>query len=172
MQVTEIRTTLFTILNNKYVDQCLQYSNAKTFSQHKRSARILEANEQDKRIRLRLPSRLWAHGLAVHCHHHWPHVSQHNSMSIAFCLCRQCDSRNLNLNPLCMLKAGSVPAIWTERVINIENQDNVSLIMSDSHWRWKRFMEPITAQFPHTSQSWPTQWGEGTRMICFSLSQR
>merc|ERR1719209_588506 len=28
----------------------------------------------------------------------------------------KCDSRNLNLNPLCMLKKGSLPALWTERV--------------------------------------------------------
>merc|ERR1712130_564260 len=28
----------------------------------------------------------------------------------------KCDSRNLNLNPLCMLKTGSLPALWTERV--------------------------------------------------------
>ena len=32
-------------------------------------------------------------------------------------LFRQCDSRNLNLNPLCMLKPGSLPALWTERVL-------------------------------------------------------
>ena len=34
-----------------------------------------------------------------------------------YVLFRNCDSRNLNLNPLCMLKAGSVPALWTEKVI-------------------------------------------------------
>ena len=35
---------------------------------------------------------------------------------------RKCDSRNLNLNPLCMLKAGPLPALWTERVITSYNR--------------------------------------------------
>ena len=29
---------------------------------------------------------------------------------------RQCDSRNLNVNPLCMLKAGPLSALWSARV--------------------------------------------------------
>ena len=31
---------------------------------------------------------------------------------------RPCDSRNLNLNPLCMLETGTLPKLWTNRVID------------------------------------------------------
>ena len=31
---------------------------------------------------------------------------------------RPCDSRNLNLNPLCMLETGTLPKLWTNRVNN------------------------------------------------------
>ena len=45
------------------------------------------------------------------------HKTQDTGRSFKENLFRQCDSRNLNLNPLCMLKPGSLPALWTERVL-------------------------------------------------------
>ena len=84
-------------------------------------------------------------------------------------LFRKCDSRNLNLNPLCMLKKGSLPALWTERVI----EDHfLKRIFFNSHWRWKRLTKPMRAHSPPTSQPCPTRWGEGTRTSCLSPSQR
>ena len=49
---------------------------------------------------------------------------------------RQCDSRNLNVNPLCMLKAGPLSALWSARVS-----------------KWKQFWIRHTVKI-HTTQFW------------------
>ena len=46
-------------------------------------------------------------------------------------LFRKCDSRNLNLNPLCMLRAGAVPALWTEKVIKDHIKTFAILILGE-----------------------------------------
>ena len=49
---------------------------------------------------------------------------------------RQCDSRNLNVNPLCMLKAGPLSALWSTRVS-----------------KWKQFWIRHAVKI-HTTQFW------------------
>ena len=54
----------------------------------------------------------------------WRLPFEDTSQSFKENLLRQCDSRNLNLNPLCMLKPGSLPALWTERVPATHSKDH------------------------------------------------
>ena len=44
--------------------------------------------------------------------------SQFQAHSVT-CISRPCDSRNLNLNPLCMLENSPLPKLWTDRVKTI-----------------------------------------------------
>ena len=108
----------------------------KDFSQCKKGAQIFEAHEEHNGSGLWLPSRLWSDGLAVLCHHQQPHVSVIVDSAFLFPsilqnLFRQCDSRNLNLDPLCMLRAGSLPALWTERVIKDHIKTFAVLILGE-----------------------------------------
>ena len=57
----------------------------------------------------------------------YPSDTAHVSLSIVLIpIKRPCDSRNLNLNPLCMLETGTLPKLWTDRVNNY-SKNNLKL---------------------------------------------
>ena len=117
--------------------------------QLERDSLVPEEDEQRVRVGVRLPPGLPVHRLPILSHLRKPHVihkicstnylteenfvqttitcevlegnprhlsstKQHNTYF------RQCDSRNLNLSPLCMLDGGALPRFWMSEVAEIE----------------------------------------------------
>ena len=80
---------------------------------------------------------------------------------------RHCDSRNLNLSPLCKLGSGPFPALWTDRVGR-----NCRDAFSNQNFRWTWLTRRLTARFPPTFQLWPTLWGESTKTTFLPMSHR
>ena len=61
---------------------------------------------------------------------------------------RECDSRNLNINPLCSLGGGPLPKLWLEGVINWASTERflspalLQLIDSDINFRALQYSAP------------------------------
>ena len=104
---------------------------------------------------------------------------------------RPCDSRNLNLNPLCSLERGPLPKMWFDEVgesktfvsppdlTNVSSWLNMALPAHHSLYlklcNKHRCMRPTwkqQTQLPPTSPPWPAQWEWGTRTAFWSQSQR
>ena len=80
---------------------------------------------------------------------------------------RPCDSRNLNLSPLCTFETGTLPKYWLQEVKMPRKNQRKSF-----HCRWSRPTPiPRTPVLP-TSHRWTARWGRSTRTVWSSPSQR
>ena len=78
---------------------------------------------------------------------------------------RPCDSRNLNLSPLCMLNGGTLPRYWMEEVTWMRTTFCL-------FHRWRRPTPHQATQTHPIYRHCQAQWGESTRTTCSFQSQR